>query len=81
MIAKLISLIAKFIWIKELGVLNGIALIVSIYVHEFGHYFMADELKLKPKYPRFIPFLGAYVKYNVTFDINNNLRLRFQVRY
>lgn len=68
MIAKLLSLLAKYFWIKELGMLNGIALILSFYVHEYGHFFMADELKLKPKHPRFIPFLGAYVKYNETFD-------------
>jgi len=68
MIVKLLSLLAKILWIKELGMLNGVALILSIYVHEYGHYFMADELKLKPKHPRFIPFLGAYVKRNETFD-------------
>lgn len=72
MIEKLLSLLAKILWIKELGLLNGIALIVSIYVHEYGHYFIADELKLEPKYPRFIPFVGAYVKHNETFD-NKNL--------
>jgi len=68
MFEKLLSIIAKVLWIKELGMLNGLALIISIYVHEYGHYFMADELKLKPKHPRFIPFLGAYVKHDETFD-------------
>jgi Zn-dependent protease len=68
MIVKLLSLLAKILWIKELGMLNGVALIISIYVHEYGHYFMADELGLKPKHPRFIPFLGAYVKHNETFN-------------
>lgn len=68
MIAKLLSLLAKILWIKELGLLNGVVLIVSIYVHEYGHYFIADKLGLKPKHPRFIPFLGAYVKHNETFN-------------
>lgn len=68
MIAKLLSLLAKILWVEELGVLNGLALILSIYAHEYGHYFMADELKLKPKHPRFIPFLGAYVKSEITYD-------------
>lgn len=68
MIAKLLSSLAKLLWINELGVLNGIAVIVSIYVHEFGHYFMADALKMKPRFPRFVPFLGAYVKHDATFD-------------
>jgi len=68
MIAKFLSMLAKVIWIKELGLLNGVVLIVSIYVHEYGHYFMADALKLKPKHPRFIPFLGAYVMYDETYD-------------
>ena len=68
MIAKLISLLAKILWIKELGFLNGLALIISLYVHEYGHFIMADELGLKPKHPRFIPFLGAYVKHNETFN-------------
>lgn len=68
MIAKLLSLLAKILWVKELGFLNGVALIVSLYVHEYGHYFMAYELGLKPKHPKFIPFLGAYVKHNETFN-------------
>lgn len=68
MIAKLLSLLAQILWIKQLGLLTGIALILSIYVHEYGHYLMADKLNLKPKHPRFIPFLGAYVKFNETFN-------------
>lgn len=63
MIAKILSLLAKYIWIKKLGILNGVALIISIYAHEYGHFFKAKELKYKPQTPRFIPFLGAYVKH------------------
>jgi Zn-dependent protease len=68
MISELISLLAKALWVEKLGVLAGIALILSIYVHEYGHYFMGDYLGLKPKHPKFIPFVGAYVKRNETFD-------------
>jgi len=63
MIAKILSLLAKYIWIKKLGILNGLALIISIYAHEYGHYFKAKELNYKPQTPRFVPFLGAYVKH------------------
>ena len=77
MIAKLLSLLAKILWIEKLGWMNGIALILSIYVHEYGHFFMADELKLKPKLPRFIPFLGAYVKYDETFDSKKQFKIAF----
>jgi Zn-dependent protease len=75
MIAKLLSLLAKILWVKELGMLNGIALIISLYVHEYGHYLMADELGLKPKHPRFIPFLGAYVKHNETFNQKEHFKV------
>ncbi len=75
MITKILSLLAKILWIKQLGMLNGIALIISIYVHEYGHYFIADELKLKPKHPRFIPFLGAYVQHNITFDNKQQFKI------
>ncbi len=75
MIAKLLSLLAKILWIKKLGMLNGIALIISIYVHEYGHYFMADELGLRPKHPRFIPFVGAYVKHNETFNQKKHFKI------
>ena len=68
MLSKLLSLIAKYLWIEELGWINGIALILAIYVHEYGHYLMADDLNLKPKHPRFIPFLGAYVKHDFTLN-------------
>jgi Zn-dependent protease len=75
MIVKLLSLLAKILWVKELGMLNGIALIISIYVHEYGHYLMADELGLKPKHPRFIPFLGAYVEHNETFNQKEHFKV------
>ena len=75
MSTDLLSLLAKYLWIKKLGILNGIALILSIYVHEYGHYFIADELKLKPKHPRFIPFVGAYVDITKLLTIKNFLRL------
>ena len=77
MIAKILSLLAKYLWIKKLGMLNGIALIISIYVHEYGHFLMADELGLKPKHPRFIPFLGAYVSHNETFDDKKKFKVAF----
>jgi Zn-dependent protease len=77
MIEKSLSFIAKIIWIKELGLLNGVALILSIYVHEYGHYFMASELQLKPKHPVFIPFLGAYVKHKESFDNKQIFKVAF----
>lgn len=76
-ITKLLSFLAKYLWIEQFGLSKGMALIISIYVHEYGHYFMADELKLKPKVPRFIPFLGAYVKYNNSY----NDKMRFKVAF
>jgi len=75
MIAKLLSSLAKLLWVNELGVLNGVALILSIYFHELGHYFMADELKMKPRFPRFVPFLGAYVKHDATFDNKKSFKV------
>lgn len=51
----------KYLWIHSLGVLNILAFLLSVYVHEHGHYFMAKKLKLKPKRPIIIPFVGAYV--------------------
>ncbi len=77
MLAKILSFLAKLLWIKELGLLNGLALIVSFYVHEYGHYFMADELGLKPKIPRFIPFFGAYVKHDITYDDKKRFKVAF----
>ena len=77
MIVKILSLLAKYLWIKELGLLNGIALIITLYVHEYGHYIKAKELNYNPKTPRFIPFLGAYVK---TDMVNNSIH-QFQISF
>jgi len=63
------SLIAKFFWIKQLGLLNGVAIILAIYIHEYGHYFMASSLGYNPSKPKLIPFLGGFVKHD---PINND---------
>jgi Zn-dependent protease len=38
---------------------------------------MADELKLKPKHPKFLPFLGAYVEHKETFDNKKLFKVAF----
>lgn len=68
MIVKILSHLAKVLWVKELGWTSGLILILIIYVHEFGHYLIAESYNLKPKLPRFIPFLGAYVMHDKTLD-------------
>ncbi|MGB7786225.1 MAG: site-2 protease family protein [Salinimicrobium sp.] len=77
MIIKFLSLLAKYLWIKELGLLNGLALILAIYVHEYGHYFKAKELNYNPKTPRFIPYLGAYVKTEEIKNANHQFQVSF----
>lgn len=57
MIIKILSLLAKYLWINELGLLNGVALIWAFYIHEYAHCFKAKELNYNPKTPRFIPYL------------------------
>jgi Zn-dependent protease len=41
----------------------ALGVIVLIFVHEFGHFLEAEREGLKPDWPVFIPFLGAYVKH------------------
>ena len=77
MLSKLLSLLAKWLWIRELGLMNGLAIIISIYVHEYGHYFMAEDLGLKPKAPRFFPFLGAYVQHDNAYDDKKQFKVAF----
>ncbi len=61
MIADFFLFLDKYFWIDELGVLNVLTFLLSVYVHEHGHYFMAKKLGLKPTRPIIIPFVGAYV--------------------
>lgn len=77
MIIKILSLLAKYLWIKELGLLNGVALILALYIHEYGHYFKAKELNYNPKTPRFIPYLGAYVKTDEIKNANHQFQVSF----
>jgi len=77
MIIKVLSLLAKYLWIKELGLLNGIALIITLYIHEYGHFIKAKELNYNPKAPRFIPFLGAYVKTDEVKNSNHQFQISF----
>ena len=41
----------------------ALGVIVLIFVHELGHFLEAEREGLKPDWPVFIPFLGAYVKH------------------
>jgi membrane-associated protease RseP (regulator of RpoE activity) len=41
----------------------GVGIVVLIFVHEMGHFLEARREGLRPKWPVFIPFLGAYVQY------------------
>lgn len=77
MIIKILSLLAKYLWIKELGILNGVALILALYIHEYGHYFKAKELNYNPRTPRFIPYLGAYVKTDEIKNANHQFQISF----
>ncbi len=61
MIADFFLFLDKYFWIDDLGVLNVLTFLLSVYVHEHGHYFMAKKLGLNPKRPIIIPFVGAYV--------------------
>lgn len=77
MIIKILSLLAKILWVKELGVFNGVALIIVIYIHEYGHYFKAKNLGYNPQIPRFIPFIGAYVKTDEIKNLNHSFQVTF----
>ena len=41
----------------------ALGVVVLIFVHELGHFLEAEREGLKPDWPVFIPFLGAYVKH------------------
>jgi len=41
----------------------ALGVIALIFLHELGHYLEARREGLKPDWPVFIPFLGAYVKH------------------
>jgi Zn-dependent protease len=41
----------------------GLGVVLLIFFHEMGHWLEAKREGLKPSWPVFIPFLGAYVKY------------------
>ena len=41
----------------------ALGLIVLIFIHEMGHFLEAWREHLRPSWPVFIPFLGAYVKH------------------
>jgi Zn-dependent protease len=41
----------------------GVGVVVLIFCHEMGHFLEARREGLRPQWPVFIPFLGAYVRY------------------
>jgi Zn-dependent protease len=41
----------------------ALGVVLLIFAHEMGHFLEAKREGLKPSWPVFIPFLGAYVKY------------------
>ena len=41
----------------------GLGVVLLIFFHEMGHWLEAKREGLRPSWPVFIPFLGAYVKY------------------
>lgn len=41
----------------------ALGVVLLIFVHEMGHFAEATRERLRPSWPIFIPFLGAYVKY------------------
>ncbi len=41
----------------------GLGVMVLIFLHEIGHFVEARREGLRPQWPVFIPFLGAYVRY------------------
>jgi Zn-dependent protease len=41
----------------------ALGVIVLIFFHEMGHFLEARREGLRPSWPVFVPFLGAYVKY------------------
>jgi len=41
----------------------GLGVVLLIFFHEMGHFLEATREGLRPSWPVFVPFLGAYVKY------------------
>jgi Zn-dependent protease len=41
----------------------AVGLVLLIFIHEMGHFLEAHREELKPSWPVFVPFLGAYVKH------------------
>jgi Zn-dependent protease len=41
----------------------GLGVVLLIFLHEMGHFIEARREGLRPQWPVFIPFLGAYVRY------------------
>ena len=41
----------------------GVGIVVLLFCHEMGHFHEARREGLRPQWPVFIPFLGAYVQY------------------
>ena len=41
----------------------AVGLVLLIFIHEMGHFLEAHREGLKPSWPVFVPFLGAYVKH------------------
>jgi Zn-dependent protease len=41
----------------------GVGIVVLLFCHEMGHFLEARREGLRPRWPVFIPFLGAYVQY------------------
>ena len=41
----------------------GLGVVLLIFLHEMGHFLEARREGLRPEWPVFIPFLGAYVRY------------------
>ncbi len=41
----------------------ALGVVVLVFLHELGHYIEARREGLRPEWPVFIPFLGAYVKH------------------
>jgi Zn-dependent protease len=41
----------------------GLGVVLLIFLHEMGHFLEARREGLRPQWPVFIPFLGAYVRY------------------
>lgn len=61
MLQDFFAFIKHYFWLNDLGWLNLLAFLAAVLTHEYGHYLMAYALGLKPKHPKIIPFIGAYL--------------------